>query len=140
MPPAPSPSSTTQSFFSSGIAGNLDDEAYRTTRPGAPGAKPGQILEVPFMKLPARALALACAASLLTYWLNVKLFASTPESRTPEFRAKAAQVGPVAERTAAPPVFLNPMRNRCVWGEGVEGLKVVCRESCWDGLVQYCFW
>jgi hypothetical protein len=38
----------------------------------------------------------------------------TPPARrqSPEFQARTARVGPVAERTDATPVFLNPIRNR----------------------------
>ena len=53
-----------------------------------------------------------CALSGAFLWLNRKFLATTPESLTPDFRRAAERIGPVSERTAAPPVWRNPLRDR----------------------------
>lgn len=86
-----------------------DAERYRRLRPGAT-ATAGQILEVP-LRFSARLVAACAALSIWMIWVDRKVFGTTPESLTPDFQERARRVGPVAERVAAPPVFLNPIRN-----------------------------
>jgi hypothetical protein len=138
---------------SSPLATRNNQHIHSRTRPGKPGAAPGQLLEVP-ARFSARMFAIACACSLGALWVDRKLFMSTAESmvggcglfwgwgvvfctwrgcihlpaqyrrhhpapfnpKSPEFQERASQIGPVAERTSAPPVFLNPIRNRLVLG------------------------
>jgi hypothetical protein len=63
-------------------------------------------------KIGTRALLIASAISATLVWMDGKLFNTTPASFEPEFQDAARKIGPVAERTNAPPVFLNPMSNR----------------------------
>ncbi|GBF95451.1 hypothetical protein Rsub_08413 [Raphidocelis subcapitata] len=60
----------------------------------------------------ARMLAIATGFSVVALWADRKLLHGTPASFSPEFQAAAERIGPVAERTSAPPVFLNPIRRR----------------------------
>ena len=51
----------------------------RNARPGGPGAKPGQVLEVP-LRFSGRVLAIVSALSVAAIWADHKLFGTTPES------------------------------------------------------------
>eukprot|EP00878_Enallax_costatus_P000418 GHUV01000508.1.p1 GENE.GHUV01000508.1~~GHUV01000508.1.p1 ORF type:complete len:128 (+),score=28.69 GHUV01000508.1:156-539(+) len=69
------------------------------------------LLEVPSSFLNKSLLAfLGLSAAAL--WLNRRMYTTTVVSMEPEFQAAARRIGPVAERTDAPPVFLNPITNR----------------------------
>ena len=63
-------------------------------------------------KVGGRALLIASIVSATLVWMDHKLFATTPASLEPDFQDAARKIGPVAERTNAPPVFLNPMSNK----------------------------
>jgi hypothetical protein len=43
---------------------------------------------------------------VLCLWANRRLFTTSSSSMTPEFQEAQRKIGPVAERTNAPPVFL----------------------------------
>lgn len=69
-----------------------------------------------FMEVPGsfltKAVLFGVGFSFVAMWLNRRMYTSTVPSMEPEFQDAARRIGPVAERTAAPPVFLNPITNR----------------------------
>eukprot|EP00877_Chromochloris_zofingiensis_P008336 jgi/Chrzof1/3756/Cz13g07220.t1 len=81
-----------------------------------------------YSEIPARflvpAVGVGFAISWFAYYVNRKLYSTTPKSLTPEFQAEARRIGPVAERVAGPPVFLDPIRHRIPgYIRGPEDLK-----------------
>jgi hypothetical protein len=69
--------------------------------------KHGRRLEVPLSRC-APAVLRCCGLS----WLALHINRSPPVTTTPEWVAAAERIGPVSQRTEAPPAFLNPIRNR----------------------------
>ena len=73
--------------------------------------KPGKgPLELPLIRV-APAILLCCTLSWLALYVDRKTFGGTPITRTPDWIAAEKRLGPVSERTDAPPVFRNPFRN-----------------------------
>eukprot|EP00882_Tetradesmus_deserticola_P001281 GHRQ01001384.1.p2 GENE.GHRQ01001384.1~~GHRQ01001384.1.p2 ORF type:complete len:122 (+),score=39.74 GHRQ01001384.1:116-481(+) len=70
-----------------------------------------QFLEVPFRFSGGMTLAFMGLGGVLL-WANRRIFSTTVISMTPEFQDAARKIGPVAERSGAPPVFLNPITNK----------------------------
>lgn len=68
-------------------------------------------LEAPSSFL-TKAMLVGLGLSYAALWLNRRMYTSTVVSMEPEFQEAARRIGPVAERTDAPPVFLNPISNR----------------------------
>jgi hypothetical protein len=74
--------------------------------------KTGRFFEVsPFGRAGA-VLLLASIASAGLMFATTRTFSPEVPSRSPEWRRRSDAIGPVADRVAAGPVFLNPMRNR----------------------------
>lgn len=77
-----------------------------------------------FCRFLVPAVGVGFAISWFAYYVNRKLYSTTPKSLTPEFQAEARRIGPVAERVAGPPVFLDPIRHRIPgYIRGPEDLK-----------------
>eukprot|EP00775_Hariotina_reticulata_P001767 gene1767-2106_t len=101
--------------------------SYREWVPGGMPPKSGKLLDVPGRFSGGVVLA-ACAGGLVCMWLNRRLYGTTVDSMTPEFQDAVRRIGPVAERTDAPPVFLNPISNRIPGyyrgPDDIQGLEV----------------
>jgi hypothetical protein len=69
------------------------------------------LLEVPSSFL-MKACFIGFTLPIAMLWLNRRMYTTTVVSMEPEFQEEARRIGPVAERTDAPPVFLNPITNR----------------------------
>eukprot|EP00879_Flechtneria_rotunda_P001991 GHRR01002166.1.p1 GENE.GHRR01002166.1~~GHRR01002166.1.p1 ORF type:complete len:126 (+),score=43.53 GHRR01002166.1:166-543(+) len=92
----------------------LNANVSRDYRQFVPGGRPprlGTFAEVPF-SFWGKVMAAAMTASACLMWANRRLYTVTVSSMEPEFQDAARKIGPVAERTDAPPVFLNPISNR----------------------------
>jgi hypothetical protein len=70
----------------------------------------GRILEVPLSRVVPMVL-LMCGISWLGLYVNRKAYGGSPITMTPDWIAASKRIGPVSERTEAPPVFRDPFRH-----------------------------
>lgn len=74
--------------------------------------KTGRLFEIPPLGRAGAVVLLSAVAAAAVGFATARTFSPPVPSRSPEFKRRAAALGPVADRVVGGPVFLNPMRNR----------------------------
>jgi hypothetical protein len=74
--------------------------------------KTGAFFEIPPLGRLGLVILGSSVVSAALLFATGRTFSPAVPSRSPEFKRKAAAIGPVADRVIGGPVFLNPMRNR----------------------------
>jgi hypothetical protein len=72
----------------------------------------GRLFEIAPLGKAGAVVLLSAVVSAALMFGTVQTLTPRPASHSPDFRRRADARGPVADRVAANPIFLNPMRNR----------------------------